>query len=363
MDLLPDREAKPLADWLKAHPGVEVIARDRAGSYAEGGRQGAPGAVQVADRWHLLKNIREVIERLLVRHQRDLQAVSQFYSPASLPPISPSATALAPVPSSSRQACLQQARRQHRLMRYEQVVARHEQGKSMTLIARELHLNRGTVRRYLRAGHFPEHALRATPPGKLTPFLEYLRKRWDAGCHTAAILWRELKAQGFTGSPILVARAVQPWRKEPTAIQAGGNPPSIQAPSPRRASWWLLELAHEPNEQTQTAHQGFMKALMERCPDLATAKELAMPFVDMIRHHQADTFDDWLTRIRHSEIPELRGFAKGILKDKTAIVAGLTFPWSSGQVEGQINRLKCLKREMYGRASFPLLKARVIHPP
>ena len=352
VDLLPGREAKPLADWLKAHPGVKVIARDRAGAYAEGGRQGAPDAVQVADRWHLLKNVREVIERLLVRHQGDLQAVSQSRCPA---PTS--------VPPSPSQARLQQARRQHRQMRYEQVVAKHEQGKNATSIAHELHLSRDTVRQYLRAGHFPERALRAPPPGKLTPFLEYLRKRWNAGCHTAAILWRELRTQGFTGSANLVARAVRPWRKASPAPQAAGDTPSIKAPSPRQASWWLLGLAHETNEQTQAAHQGFVKALMERCPDLAIAKDLAVSFVEMIRHHQADRFEDWLTQIRRSKIPELRGFAKGVLKDKAAIIAGLTLPWSSGQVEGQVNRLKCLKRDMYGRASLQLLRARVLHPP
>lgn len=322
--------------------------------------------MQVADRWHLLKNLREAIERLLARHHCELKAVSHALIPTSPPPsrlTTPPAPAPALVPSVSRRARLREARRQHRRERYEQVLAWHQQGKSVSFIAHELRMCRGTVRRHLRAGQFRERAPRTVPPGKLAPFHAFLKSRWEAGCHSAAALWRELKAQGFSGSPILVRRAVQPWRTELAAAQAPEDTAHIQVPSPSRASWWLLALAPESDTQTQAAHQRFVKALVEHCPDLATAQTLAMPFVDMIRHHQADQFDHWLTQIHHSDVPELQGFARGVLNDKAAVIAGLTSPWSSGQVEGQVNRLKGLKREMYGRASFPLLKARVLHPP
>ena len=366
VELLPDRQAETLADWLKEHPGVEIICRDRGGSYAKGARDGAPNACQVADRWHLLKNLREAVERLLGQHRRDLQQVAEVQAAAAPPPMTlptpaePSTPPPPPAPLASAERA-RQARRQGRLARYQQVTAWHGQGVPIRTIAQRLKMGRNTVRRYLRAEAFPERASRRR---KIAPFLPYLKHRWQAGCHVAATLWGELVEQGFKGSLNTVKRAVQPWRQ---AAADGGNKISWQspvtAPSPRQVSWWLLGLANESDEETQADHQRFVDALGRRCPALQRARELATDFVHMIRQRQATHFNAWVKAVKSSGLVELIGFVSGLLDDKAAVLAALTLPWSNGQVEGQINRLKCLKRQMYGRASFELLRVRVLQPP
>lgn len=374
VDLLPDRQAETVAAWLRGYPGVEIISRDRAGAYAEGARLGAPQALQVADRWHLLKNIRETLERLLTRYHLALRRAARSVATGSSTPVGSTGTAEVVIPapavtlgSLTRVQREQARRRERRLTRYYEVVRLHQDGLPVRAIAQRLRMHRRTVRLFIRAGRFPERASPKTRPSQLDTYRGYLRQRWEAGCHNATALWHELRAQGFRGCRTLVNRAIQPWRRprpdqSPCTSKSLAPPTSrsLTIPSPRQVSGWLLDLAKASDEDTQAYQQALVERLCEENPPLQTAQRLAREFVRLLKERQESMFPGWLEQALHSRVPELQGFARGLQQDQAAVRAALSEPWSNGQVEGQINRLKCLKRQMYGRANFDLLRLRTL---
>ena len=198
IDLLPDRTAGTLAAWLRGHPEVMVVTRDRAGAYAEGIRLGAPQALHTAqrapaDRFHLVKNVTDALERYLTRQHAALRRATLTNASVAPSADTPEDTA----PSSSRE---QHARRARRLARYEEVIALHAHAVSDQGIAAHVGVSERTVQRWLHQGQFPERRRRAERPGQLAPFAGYLRERWGAGCHNATRLWHELRDRGFRGS-------------------------------------------------------------------------------------------------------------------------------------------------------------------
>jgi transposase len=212
VDLLADRSADTFSRWLLSHPGVEVISRDRSTEYLRGATEGAPGAQQVIDRWHLLKNLREALERLLPRLHEGL---------AALPAASNEGVAARPRQRRTRaEGAASTASRLRRLARYEQVVQLSHQGASIIGIARQLHISRQTVRKYVQAGTFPEQARAFRTKSRLDPYLPFLQQRWEQGCRSANTLWQELLAGGFPGGYMLVYRWVQLQREATEAMQA-----------------------------------------------------------------------------------------------------------------------------------------------
>ena len=373
VDLLPDRTSETLATWLTAHGQPDIICRDRGGDYAAGARRGAPEAVQVADRWHLLKNVGDTLERVLGRHQVGLRQavpspratavdaglvppvpVSEPAPPAPEPAISlpPPAVPAVP-PSGARQA------------RYEEAVTLRRQGCSISAISRQVGATRPTVRRWLRADAFPERARRPSQLHDLSPHAAYLRERWTAGCRNAAELWSELRKRGFTGSAVTVRRYLQAWRAYPRQRRPGGQhaavtdapaPAASRPPSPRQVRWWLLT----PAADLEPEQQGYLDRLRTACPAVARAEQLAMEFGRLVRQRDPVAFTAWLEAAATSSLPEFREVANGMRRDRAAIEAALTHEWSSGQVEGQVTRIKLLKRQMFGRAKFDLLRKRVL---
>lgn len=398
VDLLADRTADTLAIWLQAHPGIEIISRDRGGSYAEGARRGAPDAVQVADRWHLLANLREALERLLTRKHTALPSVTRANEklqksatePANLDTLAPAATAThtpaeiaatdpnqagaakltsePPAVDATKDHLLRQQRRARRLSRYDAVMCLHQAGVSVRQIAQQMGMGRQTVRRYLNHGAFPEITQRRKLPSILDRWEPYLLQRWQAGCHNALQLYREIHEQGYTGSCPLVSRWAARHRKEqpdpPKAAAATPEPPSTQVQptrrrlSPSQAAWLMVQ---QPADLTEDEHMTLDK-LQQAVAEIATAYTLAQDFVHMVRERTAEALTSWITRAAASCVAELSSFATGLQRDLAAVTAGLSLPWSNGQVEGQINRLKLIKRTMYGRASFDLLRKRVLAP-
>jgi transposase len=251
VDLLPQRSADALCDWLKEHPEVEIIGRDRADDYIRGATDGATQAVQVADRWHLLRNLRDALKGAADRHHAAVQAAARGV--AAPPQDSPPAPAIAEAePPASPAADLparedepQQACRSRRLSTYEQVVQLHEERLSRRAIAARLGLARSTVKRYLEAGSFPERARRRY--GRRTDrFADHLKQRWSEGYHNASQLFKELKERGYSGSYYTVRRQLACWRKAgacaPAANTSGAvRPSTIDRPSARRVSWLLLK--------------------------------------------------------------------------------------------------------------------------
>ena len=303
VELLPAYTAAAFATWLEDHPGVEIIARDRAGTVADGATQGAPDAVQVADRFHLTKNLREALEPILERltvarpAADDMLADAPHHEPlrlapsvAEMAPLPPPAQTL-PLPASGIPRPpylerLQQQRRATRKERYDQVVALHEAGKGVRMIARELLMNRQTVRRYLLTGAFPERASRPALPSKLSPYTPYLAERWTAGATNGRQLWREIQAQGFTDSLALVARWARRQRiLAPPAVVARspriGRLP-VQRAAPRRPAplptrqvvWWLLR----PPKALKASIQGILEEMEQASPAFGRLERLAHRF-------------------------------------------------------------------------------------
>ena len=361
VEVLPDREAASVVRWLRAHRGVKIISRDRAGTYAEAATRGAPRAKQVADRYHILGNLRDALKGTLARKPESLPEVEAERGeprsssqpstgspqPSHLPderrqedaPAGTSPDQGAFVPGARKLTVAEQRRqisRANRLLRYEQIVALHQAGLSQRMIARHLHVSRKVVRRSLTAGAFPERAPKGRRQSKLDQYLPYLRKRWEEGCHNGLQLARELQAQGFRGSASLVRRLIGDWRARlpgpPERVRGKKRqavPPAKRRLSPRHASWLFV------TDQAQlTADQ---RALIERIcqtnADLQELYQLGQDFVLMVKQRQARRLDDWLARAHQSSSVELRGFASGIKRDYAAVKAALSLPWSQGQVE------------------------------
>jgi transposase len=256
-----------------------------------------------------------------------------------------------------------QVSRANRLARYEQIMTLQRAGLSQRAIARHLHVSRKVVHRSVRAGTFPERVPTGRRLSKLDPYLPYLRKRWDEGCHNGSQLARELAAQGFRGSASLVRKLIGDWRarlpgpaERVRGKQRQAAPPVKRRLSPRQASWLFVQ-----DQAKLTADQ---RALIERIchttADLQELYQLGQDFVQMVKQRQVRRLDGWLARAQQSSSVELRGFASGIKRDYAAVKMALSVTWSQGQVEGQITRLKLLKRQMYGRAHFVLLRSRVL---
>ena len=356
IDLLPDRTAETLAAWLRGHPEVLVVTRDRAGAYAEGIRLGAPQALQVADRFHLVKNVTDALESYLTRQHAALRRAADTSDSVPRNADTPQDT----TPSSSRE---QPARRARRLARYEEVIALHAHAVSDRVIAAHVGVSARTVQRWLHHGQFPERRRRAERPGQLAPFAEYLRERWEAKCHNATRLWHELRERGFQGSYTSVALYVAPWRGagyryrgQPHKRRDSSSPTEARV-TPRQVCWLLLRACDALTDD----ERAYLARLQVACPQVAVVAGFVATFTAVLREHDVDGLYAWLRRAEESDIPEMQAIAQGLWRDRDAVEAAVATEWNNGQTEGQVNRLKTTKRAMYGRAKFDLLRQRILH--
>ena len=372
VDLLPDREAATVETWLKAHPGVAVICRDRAGAYAEGARDGAPGAIQVADRWHLWHNLAEYAEKTVARHRACLTAPDHGDDADTTGPeaarqdpggqddskaeaATPAGLALA---GGLLDACGQERRLVARTReRYAEIRQRTGAGESLGAISRAMGLDRSTVQRFARAATVDELLVKATSrESKLDEFKPYLHQRWNEGITDAAVLHAELRERGWAGSVQTVRRYLAPFRHA-----AAAPPPAPVVPKTRQITRWLLTRPDhlQPGEQAQ------LDEIRQRCPHIGALAGHVTAFAEMMTNRTGSRdLEPWLAAVEADDgQPDLRSFATGIRNDLQAVTNGLTLPYSSGKVEGTVNKIKMLKRQMYGRAGFALLRKRVIlHP-
>jgi transposase len=350
IEILTDRSADSLAAWLQAHPGVEVICRDRAGAYAEAATRAAPNAVQVADRWHLWHNLGEALERTVAAHRRCL---AEPDPPRQRAPTSGEDTAVA-VPAGPVAAGRLAQRTQERHAAIHGLLA---EGHSLKAVARELRLARGTVRRFARAEGIEELLAKngtGRRPSILTEHKPYLHQRWNAGVTNAATLFAELRERGFEGSYQTVRDYVAAFRS------TGHSPAPAQPPAPptvRETVGWIM--CH-PDDLDDEGKQR-LTAILDRCPQLRAAHGHVGTFAEMIHQLGGRDLEKWMKAVDAEDLPALRSFVTGLRRDQDAVTAGLTLPWNSGPVEGHVNRIKTIKRQMYGRANPDLLRIRVLH--
>ena len=349
VDLLPDRSSESFSSWLQQHPGIATIARDRCGLYAEGASIGAPDAQQVADRFHLILNLSSAVERVFEErsHQLVLPPIGESEAPVTV-----TSTESAVEAEATAASLLQQQRRQRRLDRYNQVVELLKQGYSQRAISREVGIQTKTIRRWLRAGQFPERKPAHRRPAKVKGFADYLKQRWNEGCHNATRLFQEIRQKGYSGKRSMVARFVSSWRKT-------GKPTSPQLPqhiAPKHAAILATSGPDQMSEQQQT----LFDRIVAQCPDAMLLRNLSLDFRQALTSSEAWRMEAWIEVAKQCQYGPLVRLAYGLHKDMSAVRAAVESPWSTGQVEGQINRLKMIKRQMYGRAGFDLLRARVL---
>ncbi len=350
VDLLPDRAAESVSAWLQQHPEVVTVARDRCGLYAEGAALGAPQSQQIADRFHLLLNLSQTMERVLEERSRQLVLPPAGDAvPASQ---AESASGVSQAVSEAARPTPSQQRRQRRLERYQQVVALFRAGHSQRDISRELRMNRKTIQRWLRHDQFPERKPPQRRPPKVNEFADYLQQRWNEGCHNASRLYREIREKGYAGKRSMVAHFVADWRRSGKATKRKAS----ERIAPRHAAI----LVTRPADKITDEQQKLFDRITTQCPEVIDLRRIALSFRAALKADDSTQLRQWIEAAKHSEFGAVVRFAYGLQKDISAVAAAVDTPWSTGQVEGQINRLKTIKRQMYGRAGFVLLRARVL---
>ncbi|MFJ3786335.1 transposase [Streptomyces sp. NPDC090093] len=320
VDVLPTREAGPLAAWLIRRPGVEIICRDRAGAYAEGVRRGAPDALQVA----------------CLRPPMPSGTLPEATRPASNRPQDDTE----PV---GRRA--ERKKAAHTLV--------HEmlaQGHSRRAIARHLGWGLNTVLRYAAAARWQETIRENRPrPSRLDPYKPYLERRFAERCTSVTRLHGELVAEQAPVTYGMVRAHIATLRGAPTA--APPRPPTV-----RQVTGWLIR---HPTTLSEEDRAG-LKDVLARCPELDTAAKHVRDFGEMLTNRLGSTLPAWIEAVDASQMPGLTGFALHLRRDLDAVTAGLTLDWSSGSIEGAVNRIKKIKRQLYGRAGFELLRKMIL---
>ncbi|QBY06727.1 ISL3 family transposase (plasmid) [Deinococcus metallilatus] len=363
VDLLPDRKPNTVAAWLHAHPGVQIVTRDRAVVYADGIRQGAPEAMQVADRWHLLKNLSEAVLRGLLGHSEDLK-VAFAEPPPEVGESSASALdspEMSPTPSRPDVS-------PHKQAQFDRIHALRAGGRTFRSIAFELQLSRNTVKKYARLDRCPEQV--RCPRGQaIAAFESYLVERFNAGQRNARRLWEEVCTQGFTGSASVVRHYMADVRRQHgvKGRRNDGSPDRPQAVVPtgvRRPTLTMLAFTViRAPEKRSDRERDWVDKLMQTNSEVASVTTLAQQFADMVRRRDPSELGTWLKAATDSGIAALKGFAQGVWSDLEAVREGMRQAWSNGRVEGYVNKLKLVKRQMYGRAKFDLLRARLLAAP
>jgi transposase len=302
----------------------------------------------VADRWHVAKNLTEHLDKVVSTRWKQLTKAT---CPIEMPPEA--------LPVSTAACRLRQAAGE---VRYQQVLAQREAGLPTGTIAKRLGVGQRTIQHWLAQAHGPYAGPRKPRRSPLDWSTRYLRQRWEAGEHNGLVLWEELKAQGYTGSRSSVYRRLAKFRQPPRQPTVSASPGAVPAGSPfedvtpSQVIGWILA---RPEKLTAQA-QEHLDRLCQMDSQLAQARELTHRFLDLIRHHTGEGLDTWLKDVRASRVREFLPFARSLERDKATILAGLTLPYSTGPVEGHINRLKLIKRQAYGRAELSYLQHRFL---
>lgn len=325
VDLFEGISAQDLTQWLRGHSQVEVLARDRAWAYRLAGHTALPEAQQVADRFHLVHNVGNALKDFL--HSQRWNITEAPAGPAGAP----------------KQAKPTETMR----ARWEAIQQRKGSEQSVSAIGRELSINRKTVSKYLASDRPPVYAGRPPGPSKVRPYLPYLRQRWIEGCHNARALYHEIVQQGYDGAERHIRKAVHPWR-------SAQGPPVKSSPP---LNWLVLR----PYQGLTCSDKGKLDDFLRAHPLLAQGHKLKEWFHQIIRQGDIEAFDAWVREAAESGLKQFRSTARSFRQDYEAIKLALTTPWSTGQCEGQICRVKMIKRMGYGRAKPDLLRQRVLH--
>jgi transposase len=347
IDLLPDREAKTLTDWLKKHLSVETVSRDRSSTYASAITEADDKIVQIADRWHILKNLTEGFEGFLNTQRESLRDISaelseelQLLSESIVPEIKEIA----------KKDIVLTGRYHDNFLKVKQL---QNEGVSKRKIAKILRMSRHTIDRYWNRTSFLQKV--SHQKSNILDFEDYLIKRWQEGEQKVKVLFEEIKEQGFKHSIKLVYEFVKKYPK--TVVESLPEAAKIKYYSSKQLSIWLSTFRKDWSEELPRA---YLAKLLEDNPIIKKVRNTVLNFRRLMKEKEGDKLKGWCDDVINDENENIKGFARGILKDFQAVYQGFVSNWSNGPVEGQVNRLKNIKRQMYGRAGFELLRKRVV---
>ena len=364
VDLLPTRSADSLVEWLAQYPEVTIVSRDRQGVYAEGARRGAPKAVQVADRFHLVLNLIQAVERHLAVNRRHLR-IARPSAPPPAKPIGVRSSVMMQQMEVARQ------RRQQKLELFRTIKQMRAAGMKVSLIARQLGLCRRRIDKWIQLDELPERSRMQPRPGMPESFRDYLRQRWEAGCRHGRSLFAEIRKLGYVGCYSGLAKLLSPWRQPKAeterAISALPEATQLEVTTPtgsRQLSPQVAAALLSKVRTELTSHQAqIVDTLQQQCPGFAEMRKLVLGFRTILRAGKPATLHRWMEQARKTDIHSLVRFVRTLKQDLQAVESAVSTPWSNGPVEGHINRLKMLKRQMYGRAGIELLRARLLPEP
>ena len=350
--LLPERSVESSTAWFKKHAEVKIVSRDRGKIFRAAVDAGAPQAKQVVDRFHLQKNFAEALEKFFNHHRRVLKKAAQHLAGKTLPP---------PKTAASRHIDQERKRRYaERVRRHKKIWKLFRAGYRKEEIAQIVGVGSRSVYRALEHEQPPTRHKRHWTHHLVDPYVPYLTKRWNEGCHTARELYQQIVAQGYTGSLRTLEKIVVQLRPHGIKAVTTQTITFQKAPSPRNTALMMVR-----PEKSRTADQiTFIDQLCKSDPTTAIAYHLAQAFGSLLRNREGKPgLEQWKGAVRASGIAELIDFVEGLADDAEAVVNGCTEPWSNGMVEGFINKVKWIKRSSYGRAGFALLQRRVLlHP-
>ncbi len=349
IDLLPERKVESAAAWMRNHPEIQYVSRDRGKDYAQAAREGAPQALAVGDRFHIMKNLVEAIEPVVARCYKELRKALVLLTKQALSP--EVEWRQAGGPSREQQRLSRLANNQ---VRFEQMMELQKQGMKKDEIARRLGVTARTIQNWSKRGACPAHQRRRKRRSLFDPYAPSVLSQWEQGCHDITLIFHTIQAQGFTGNIRTVYRYIQTLKQGPIALPA---PSVLDRVSVQEAIWLLVR----PVDELKAEERAELDQLTQMSATLLTLHRLVQSFGQMLRKRQGHLFSGWKQQVETSGIAEIQRFVEGIEKDKEAVLAGLTESYSNGMTEGFVNKLKLIKRQGYGRASFPLLRQRVIH--
>ncbi|MEP7309370.1 MAG: ISL3 family transposase [Acidobacteriota bacterium] len=365
IDLLPTRAAGSVATWLAAHRSIQTISRDRHGPYAEAIRSGAPQAREVADRFHLVSNLRDAVQQELGRLRRFL--VVPHHAPPSV--IVPGTASGARVVRRTRSSGVDQERRLGherravQLERFHLVKRLQGAGLSAAAIMRETGIGRKFVLTWTRLRELPFRNRMEPRVGMPEFYREYLWRRWTEGCQSVKRLMAEIQPLGYVGGYAGLAKLVARWRYDAAALARPRRVPATVAVtivtrhvSPQVAA----ALLGQPRALLTDRQIEIVDALKHHCPGFTTMRRLMLSFRTILRVGKVRTLHRWMARATATEIDAMQRFVRKLRQDLGAVEGAVTERWSNGPVEGHINRLKTLRRQMYGRAGVDLLRARLL---
>ena len=362
VDVLPVRTADAVATWLAAHPTIRIISRDRHGPYADGVRRGAPQAREVADRFHLVSNLREAVRQELSRQRRFLVVPHRTPARAVRPPVARPPARLMRSSFVQHQDRVAAERRATQLARFRLVKRLQAAGHSAQAIMRETGLGRCYVSKWVRLDDLPERNRMEPRVGMPEFYREHLQRRWAEGCQSVRVLMDEIQTLGYVGCYGGLARLLAPWRLHgvPADRPRVSDVPVASIFTRHVSPQIAAALLGQPRALLTTRQAETVDALKVHCPGATTMRRLMLSFSTTLQVGTVATLRRWMTRARATGIDALQRFVRKLQQDQRAVEGAVREEWSNGPVEGHINRLKMLRRQMYGRAGVEFLRARVL---